>query len=174
MGRHVDTGDVVTSAGVAASLDCCLHLVRRLFGADAAQRLARRIVLSPHRQGGQAQFVEAPMPAADRANPLGLALDSVLADLGAPHSLDSVAALARMSRRTFTRKFQKRTGASFARWLSGQRLLKAQELLETTERSIEDVAALSGFGTATAMRQHFAGALKTSPARYRREFARAA
>jgi len=171
---YVDTGDIITSAGVAASLDCCLHIVRRLYGADAAQRLARRIVLSPHRQGGQAQFIEAPVPAAPTTDALSQALDAVLADLGRPHELDSVASLARMSRRTFTRKFQKRTGASFARWLSAQRLLKAQELLETTGRSIDDIADLTGFGTATSMRQHFAAALNTSPARYRREFARTA
>ena len=169
---YVDTGDIITSAGVAASLDCCLHIVRRLYGADAAQRLARRIVLSPHRQGGQAQFIEAPVPAAPTTDALSQALDTVLADLATPYELDRVAGLARMSRRTFTRKFQKRTGASFARWLSAQRLLKAQELLETTGRSIDDIADLTGFGTATSMRQHFAAALNTSPARYRREFAR--
>jgi transcriptional regulator GlxA family with amidase domain len=169
---YVDTGDIITSAGVAASLDCCLHIVRRLYGADAAQRLARRIVLSPHRQGGQAQFIEAAVPPVPATDPLALALDSVLADLGSPHELDSVAERAKMSRRTFTRKFQKKTGASFARWLSAQRLLKAQELLETTERSIDDIAFLTGFGTATSMRQHFSAALQTSPARYRREFAR--
>jgi transcriptional regulator GlxA family with amidase domain len=169
---YVDTGDIITSAGVAASLDCCLHIVRRLYGADAAQRLARRIVLSPHRQGGQAQFIEAPVAAAPATDALAQALDRVLADLGRAHELDSVADLARMSRRTFTRKFHKRTGLSFARWLSAQRLLKAQELLETTGRSIDDIADLSGFGTATSMRQHFAAALHTSPARYRREFAR--
>jgi len=169
---YVDAGDIITSAGVAASLDCCLHIVRRLYGADAAQRLARRIVLSPHRQGGQAQFIEAAVPPAPTTDPLAQALDSVLADLGSPHELDSVADRARMSRRTFTRKFQKKTGVSFGRWLGAQRLLKAQELLETTERSIDDIAFLTGFGTATSMRQHFSAALQTSPARYRREFAR--
>lgn len=169
---YVDTGDVITSAGVAASLDCCLHIVRRLYGADAAQRLARRIVLSPHRQGSQAQFIEAPVPPAPAADAMAQALDWVLADLGAPHELDSVAERARMSRRTFTRKFQKKTGASFARWLTAQRLLKAQEMLETTGRSIDDIAHLTGFGSATSMRQHFAASLNTSPARYRREFAR--
>jgi AraC family transcriptional activator FtrA len=170
---YVDEGDVITSAGVAAALDCCLHIVRKRYGAEPAQRLARRIVLSPHRQGGQAQFIERPLASAADPDPLSRALDGVLADLSGAHELDAVAAKARMSRRTFTRRFYARTGVTFARWLSAQRLQRAQELLETTGRSIEDVADLSGFGTATSMRQHFAAALGTSPARYRREFARA-
>jgi AraC family transcriptional activator FtrA len=171
---YVDEGDVITSAGVAASLDCCVHIVRRRYGADAAQRLARRIVLSPHRQGGQAQFVERAVVDAAEPDPLSRALDAVLLDLAAPHELDAVSAAAHMSRRTFTRKFHKRTGESFARWLSAQRLLRAQEMLETTTHSIDEIAARVGFGTATAMRQHFAAALTTSPAKYRREFARTA
>ena len=170
---YVDEGDVITSAGVAAALDCCLHIVRQRWGAEPAQRLARRIVLSPHRQGGQAQFIERPLATAPDADPLSRALDAVLADLAAPHELDSVAEKALMSRRTFTRRFRARTGVTFARWLTAQRVQRAQELLETTGRSIEDVAALSGFGTATSMRQHFVAALATSPVRYRREFARA-
>lgn len=171
---YVDTGDVVTSAGVAASLDCCLHVVRRHHGAEVAQRLARRIVLSPHRQGGQAQFIEHPVPAEARTDRLSQALDAVLADLGATHSLDSVAARAGMTRRTFTRRFQHQHGASFARWLNAQRVLFAQELLETTQHSVEAIADLAGFGTPTSMRQHFAASLATSPAQYRREFARRA
>src|SRR3569832_1329449 len=93
---YVDTGDIITSAGVAASLDCSLHIVRRLWGADAAQRLARRIVLSPHRQGGQAQFIEAAVPPAPTTDALAQALDSVLADLGAPHEHDSIAERAKL------------------------------------------------------------------------------
>lgn len=169
---YVDEGDIITSAGVAASLDCCLHIVRRRYGADAAQRLACRIVLSPHRQGGQAQFIERPLAPARDPDPLGRTLEAVLADLASPHDLDAVATRSHMSRRTFTRKFQKKTGASFARWLTAQRVLRAQELLETTTHSIDDVAHLCGFGTATSLRQHFAAELRTSPARYRREFAR--
>lgn len=168
---YVDTGDVITSAGVAAALDCCLHVVRRRYGADVAQRLARRIVLSPHRQGSQAQFIEHPEPPAARTDGLSRALEQVLADLAAAHDLDSVAAEANLTRRTFTRRFLKRTGLSFSRWLTAQRVARAQELLETTAASIEDVAALAGFGTATSLRQHFAAQLATTPAQYRREFA---
>jgi transcriptional regulator GlxA family with amidase domain len=171
---YVDTGDVVTSAGVAAALDCCLHIVRQRHGAEVAQRLARRIVLSPHRQGGQAQYIERPVLPTGRSDRLSRALDAVLADLAAPHSLDSVAAMAGMTRRTFTRHFQRQTGAGFAKWLAAQRVLRAQELLETTQLSIEDIAALTGFGTTTSLRQHFAAGLATSPARYRAEFARRA
>lgn len=169
---YVDTGDVITSAGVAAALDCCLHVVRRHYGADVAQRLARRIVLSPHRQGSQAQFIEHPEPPAPRIDGLSRALDGVLADLAAPHDLDSVAAAANLTRRTFTRHFSRRTGLSFSHWLAAQRVARAQELLETTAASIEEVSMLAGFGTATSLRQHFASQLATTPAQYRREFAR--
>ena len=170
---YVDTGDIVTSAGVAASLDCCIHIYRRLYGADAAQRLARRLVLSPHRQGGQAQFIDHRV-APERPDALSHALEAVLADLAAPHNIDSVATSAHMTRRTFTRRFLKTTGTSFSRWLTAQRVVRAQELLETTHRSIEDIAFVAGFGTAASMRQHFAAELSTSPLQYRREFARTA
>lgn len=168
---YVDTGDVVTSAGVAASLDCCLHVVRRHYGAEVAQRLARRIVLSPHRQGGQAQFIERPLMPTTRPDGLSRALEAVLGDLAAPHDLDSVANRAGMTRRTFTRHFQQQHGVSFARWLASRRIIRAQELLETSQRSVEEIAGLAGFGTPTSMRQHFAASLATSPAQYRREFA---
>jgi len=171
---YVDEGTVVTSAGVAASLDCCLHVVRRLFGAEPAQRLARHIVLPPHRQGGQAQFVETPMPTAPQDAWLSRAIQHVLADAAAPHSLDSVADAAGLTRRTFTRRFQKQIGTSFSRWLAGHRLSLAQRLLETSGHSIEDVARLSGFGTPVSLRQHFRIELSTTPDTYRREFAMSA
>jgi AraC family transcriptional regulator, transcriptional activator FtrA len=167
---YVDEGDVMTSAGVAASLDCCLHLVRQRFGVAAARNLARRIVLSPHRQGGQAQFIEQPVPAAARVDLLAKAMDHVLANLEATHELDSICQRAGMTRRTFTRHFYARTGMSFARWLRSQRLIFARQMLEETNRPIEDVATLAGFGTATSLRQHFAAVFKTTPTRHRREF----
>ena len=171
---YVDAGQVVTSAGVAASLDCCLHLLRQRYGAQPAQRVARRLVLPPHRQGGQAQYIERPVEVSHETDGLSRALEGVLAALEAPHSLDAVAARANMTRRTFTRRFQAATGTSFAKWLVQQRVLRARELLETTARPVEDVAALAGFGTAASLRQHFAAQLATSPALYRREFARRA
>ncbi len=169
---YVDDGDIVTSAGVAAGLDCCLHIVRARYGAEVALRLARHIVLSPHRQGGQAQFIERPLaktPAADRFTQ---ALDTVRATLGQTQSLDRVAQAAGLTRRTFTRRFQKSIGTSFGEWLAGQRIEFAQRLLEATEKSMDIVAFEAGFGSATSLRQHFAARLRTSPAQYRREFSK--
>lgn len=171
---YVDHGDVVTSAGVAAGLDCCLHIVRARYGAEAALRLARQIVLSPHRQGGQAQFIEHPLAKSADADRFTRALDAVRATLGEAHSLDSVAEAAGLTRRTFTRRFQKSIGTSFGEWLIGQRIELAQRLLEATEKSMDIVAYEAGFGSATSLRQHFAARLRTSPAQYRREFSRRA
>ncbi|CAN7377345.1 GlxA family transcriptional regulator [Mesorhizobium sp. LjRoot246] len=171
---YVDNGDVVTSAGVAAGLDCCLHIVRARYGAEAALRLARQIVLSPHRQGGQAQFIEHPVARSADADRFTQALDAVRATLGETHSLDSVAEAAGLTRRTFTRRFQKSIGTSFGDWLTSQRIELAQRLLEATEKSMDMVAFEAGFGSATSLRQHFSARLRTSPAQYRREFSRRA
>ncbi|TJV26144.1 MAG: helix-turn-helix domain-containing protein [Mesorhizobium sp.] len=171
---YVDNGDIVTSAGVAAGLDCCLHIVRARYGAEAALRLARQIVLSPHRQGGQAQFIEHPVERSADADRFTQALDAVRAALGETHSLDSVAEAAGLTRRTFTRRFQKSIGTSFGDWLTSQRIELAQRLLEATEKSMDLVAFEAGFGSATSLRQHFAARLRTSPAQYRREFSRRA
>lgn len=171
---YIDNGDVVTSAGVAAGLDCCLHVVRARYGAEAALRLARQIVLSPHRQGGQAQFIERPIARTGNADRFTQALETVRKTLGDPHSLDSVAGLAGLTRRTFTRRFQKTIGTSFGDWLTDQRVQLAQRLLEATEKSMDTVAFEAGFGSATSLRQHFAARLRTSPAQYRREFSRSA
>ncbi|MER8432804.1 helix-turn-helix domain-containing protein [Mesorhizobium caraganae] len=169
---YVDDGDIVTSAGVAAGLDCCLHIVRARYGAEVALRLARHIVLSPHRQGGQAQFIERPLAKTPTADRFTQALDTVRATLGQTHSLDRVAEAAGLTRRTFTRRFQKSMGTSFGEWLAGQRIELAQRLLEATEKSMDMVAFEAGFGSATSLRQHFAARLRTSPAQYRREFSR--
>ncbi|WP_162931576.1 helix-turn-helix domain-containing protein [Mesorhizobium sp. DCY119] len=169
---YVDNGDVVTSAGVAAGLDCCLHIMRARYGAEATLRLARRIVLSPHRQGGQAQFIEKPVAKAPATDRFMQALDDVRASLDRAHSLDRVADDAGLTRRTFTRRFQKTVGTSFGDWLTDQRVTLAQRLLESTEKSIDAIAFEAGFGSATSLRQHFAARLKTSPAQYRREFSK--
>ncbi|MER9253891.1 helix-turn-helix domain-containing protein [Mesorhizobium sp. M0598] len=171
---YIDNGDVVTSAGVAAGLDCCLHVVRARYGAEAALRLARQIVLSPHRQGGQAQFIERPIARTGNADRFTQALEAVRKTLGEPHSLDNVAGLAGLTRRTFTRRFQKTIGTSFGDWLTDQRVQLAQRLLEATEKSMDTVAFEAGFGSATSLRQHFAARLRTSPAQYRREFSKSA
>lgn len=169
---YIDNGDVMTSAGVAAGLDCCLHIVRARYGAEAALRLARQIVLSPHRQGGQAQFIERPIARTGNADRFTQALDAVHRTLGGTHSLDSVAAAAGLTRRTFTRRFQKSIGTSFGDWLIDQRIALAQRLLEATEKSMDTVAFEAGFGSATSLRQHFAARLRTSPGQYRREFSK--
>ncbi|TIS87977.1 helix-turn-helix domain-containing protein [Mesorhizobium sp.] len=169
---YVDDGDVVTSAGVAAGLDCCLHVVRARYGAEAALRLARQIVLSPHRQGGQAQFIERPLAKSENTDRFAQALDTVVRTLGDAHSLDSVAGAAGLTRRTFTRRFQKSIGTSFGDWLTEQRVQLAQRLLESTSQSMDAVAFQAGFGSATSLRQHFAARLRTSPAQYRREFSK--
>ncbi|PBB82710.1 AraC family transcriptional regulator [Mesorhizobium sp. WSM3879] len=169
---YVDEGDIVTSAGVAAGLDCCLHIVRARYGAEAALRLARHVVLSPHRQGGQAQFIERPLAPTPNADRFTKALDGVRATLGEAHTLDSVAESAGLTRRTFTRRFQKTTGTSFGNWLAEQRVALAQRLLEQTDKSMDMVAFEAGFGSATSLRQHFAARLRTSPMQYRREFSK--
>ncbi|MBZ9810030.1 helix-turn-helix domain-containing protein [Mesorhizobium sp. BR1-1-9] len=171
---YVDNSDVVTSAGVAAGLDCCLHIVRARYGAEAALRLARQIVLSPHRQGGQAQFIERPLARSADTDKFTQALDAVRATLGEAHSLDRVAEAAGLTRRTFTRRFQKLIGTSFGDWLIEQRLELAQRLLEATEKSMDMVAFEAGFGSAASLRQHFSARLRTSPTQYRREFSRRA
>ncbi|UVK40905.1 helix-turn-helix domain-containing protein [Mesorhizobium sp. AR10] len=169
---YVDDGDIMTSAGVAAGLDCCLHLVRARYGAEAALRLAREIVLSPHRQGGQAQFIERPIARVQDPDRFTQALDMVRRTLGETHSLDRVADAAGLTRRTFTRRFQKTIGTSFGDWLTDQRVALAQRLLEATEKSMDAVAFEAGFGSATSLRQHFAARLRTSPMQYRREFSK--
>jgi len=168
---YVDSGQVITSAGVAAALDCCLHIVRRMWGAEAANQLARRLVLAPHRQGGQAQFIERPVSKRAAVDAFARALDAVQATLNDAHDLDSVAARAGLTRRTFTRRFQKAYGQSFGQWLIDRRVALARQLLETTERPVEDIAFEAGFGSAVTLRQHFTARLGVAPAQYRRSFA---
>ncbi|SIT47413.1 Transcriptional regulator, AraC family [Paraburkholderia ribeironis] len=167
---YVDAGNVLTSAGTAAGLDCCLHLLRNLCGAQVANHVARRLVVSPHRQGGQAQFVEQPMPPNLRGDRLSGLLDWVSGNLDLPHTLDTLATRALMSRRTFTRRFRLATGTTVHAWLLAQRLARAQQLLESSDESVEAIAGIAGFGSAASLRQHFADAFRTSPSAWRREF----
>jgi transcriptional regulator GlxA family with amidase domain len=122
---YVDDGDVITSAGVAAGLDCCLHLLRRFCGAEAANRLARQLVIAPHRQGGQAQFIERPLPVSGSDGRFSQVLDWVTKHLDQAHGIDALATRAAMSRRNFTRHFRQATGTSFKQWLLTQRLAHA-------------------------------------------------
>jgi transcriptional regulator GlxA family with amidase domain len=168
---YVDDGDVLTSAGTAAAIDLCLHLLRTLDGAEVANRVARRMVVAPHRAGGQAQFMETPLPPSGEDAFAGTTAWA-LENLDQPLTVDELAARSHMSRRTFTRRFRARMGASPLQWLLQQRTLRAQRLLETTDLPIEAVAHRSGFGSAVALRSHFQAALGTSPREYRVAFSR--
>ncbi|RAS37880.1 helix-turn-helix domain-containing protein [Paraburkholderia bryophila] len=167
---YVDDGNVLTSAGTAAGLDCCLHVLRKMCGAEVANYVARRLVVSPHRQGGQAQYVQQPIPPNLRGDRLSGLLDWVSGNLDVPHTLDTLAARALMSRRTFTRRFRLATGTTVGAWLLAQRLARAQQLLESSDESVEAIAAIAGFGSTASLRQHFAEAFCTSPSAWRREF----
>ncbi|SEO14694.1 Transcriptional regulator GlxA family, contains an amidase domain and an AraC-type DNA-binding HTH domain [Duganella sp. CF517] len=169
---YVDAGQVLTSAGVAAGLDCCLHLLRQLRGADAANRVARQLVIAPHRQGGQAQFIERPLPVSSSDGRFAGVLEWVTQRLAQAHSIDALAERAAMSRRNFTRHFRQATGTSFKQWLLGQRLAHAQWMLESGDASIEVVAQQAGFGSALSLRQYFRTVLQTSPSAYRGAYRR--
>jgi AraC family transcriptional activator FtrA len=169
---YVDEGDVLTSAGSAAGIDLCLHLVRRDFGTEAANRVARRLVVPPHRDGGQAQFIERPIPVPRESARIGPLLDAMRADLTRHWQAVVLANRAGMSLRTFLRRFEDATGTTPAQWLLGERLARAKELLEQSDASIEAVAAAAGFGMAATMRHHFRRHLATTPAAYRSRFGR--
>lgn len=165
---YVEDRGVVTSAGTAAGIDACLHLVRRELGAVAAAQIARRMVVPPHRDGGQAQFIETPLPIeADTLAPL---LAWMTEHLHQDQPVPDLAARALMSERTFARRFRAETGTTPAAWLVRQRVLRAQELLERTHAPVEEIARECGFGTAAVLRHHFSRTLGTSPLAYRRTF----
>jgi transcriptional regulator GlxA family with amidase domain len=165
-----DHGDVITSAGVAAALDCCLHVVRADLGERVATEVARSLVLAPHRDGSQAQFIPAPVAPSAGGGAVDVAMSWAQARLGTPVDLDTWADAVHLSRRTFTRQFRARTGTSPTRWLLHQRLARARVLLETTDDPVETVARRAGFGSAVAMRQHFADRFRTSPHQHRAAF----
>lgn len=167
---YVDEGHIVTSAGAAAGIDCCLHLVRQMLGAEMASRIARRMVVPPFRRGGQAQFIEQPVPEAPTDRRMARLLEQVQRHLDQDHSLDAIAEKAAMSRRSFTRHFRQLTGSSFGDWLLAQRLSEAQRLLETTQLPLERIAMAIGLGSPVTLRQHFQRAYRTSPMQYRRTF----
>ena len=166
---YVDEGDVLTSAGVAAGVDLCLHIVRRDHGAELAARVARRIVVAPHREGGQAQFIERPIagPGSGSLEPTRAWARERLAE---PLDVRTMARHACVSERTFARRFRAETGTTPLRWLLAQRVLEARRLLEATDLPVETVAGRAGFGTAASLREHFARATATTPTAYRRAF----
>lgn len=167
---YVADGNVVTSAGTVAAVDCCLHLVRQRHGADVANRMARQLVTPPHREGGQAQYIERPMPQNATESHLSGVLEWAREHLSESLSVDTLADVAKMSRRTFTRRFGEATGTTVTKWLNVERVSRAQQLLETTDLPIERIAAEAGFGTPLSLRQQFSTQLGTSPSDYRRSF----
>lgn len=168
---YVDEGDVLTSAGAAASIDLCLYLVRIDFGAEIANAVARSLVVQPHRDGGQAQFVESPLPARPGDGALHGTLDWAVTHLGEPLTVDVLSDRAAMSPRTFARRFRAATGTTPHRWISQQRVRLAQRLLETTDFTVDHIADRCGLGTAANLRLHFDALVGVSPAAYRRSFA---
>lgn len=168
---YIEDDGLLTSAGTVAGIDCCLHLVRQRLGAQTTNHLARRLVVAPHRQGGQAQFIEQPLPDSAQDGRLGELLVWLRQNLDQAHSLDSLAQRVLMSRRTFTRHFRQLTGTTVSQWLQAERLALAQRLLETTEHSVQAIAGLAGFGSAVSLRQQFSAAFGLPPLGYRRAFA---
>jgi transcriptional regulator GlxA family with amidase domain len=168
---YVDDDPVLTSAGTAAGIDLCLHLVRKEQGADVANAIARAMVVAPHRAGGQAQFVETPVPEPDPNSTLAPVLEWAVGHLDAELSVEVLAARAHMSERTFTRRFKAVTGTTPYAWVLQQRLLLAEQLLEgRPDLSMEEVASRAGFGVAAAMRHHFVRERGTPPSAYRQTF----
>jgi len=168
---YVQDGNVLTSAGTAAALDCCLHLLRSRAGAAVANHAARMLVLAPHRNGGQAQFIECAVPLqAPRSERMGQLLDALRADLARTPALDAVAAQLHMSRRTFSRQFRATTGMALGPWLVQQRLARAQQLLESTDASLESIASQCGLGSAQNLRLQFRKVLGLTPQQWRRQF----
>jgi len=173
---YVDDGQILTSAGTGAGIDLCLHLIEADHGAAVANMVARRMVVPPHRLGGQAQYVVAPAsgpvaaPSTGAAPSIGMVLDWARSNLDRPLTVPDLASRAMVSPRTFARRFAEATGTSPLRWLKSERVRVAQQLLETTDEPVERIARRTGFGTAANLRQHFGRATSVSPQAYRQLF----
>lgn len=167
---YVQDGKIITSAGTAAGLDACLHLLRQEIGAEAANIVARRMVVAPQRDGGQAQFIAKPIPEAASLS-LAPVTDWMLQNLRRDLTVEQLAARAHMSPRTFARRFRADMGTTPAAWLNRQRVLHAQRLLEQTDLGLDRIADECGFGSAAVLRQNFARTLDTTPTAYRARFA---
>ncbi|WP_033667728.1 transcriptional regulator FtrA [Salinispora fenicalii] len=167
---YIDDGNVLTSAGSAAGLDLCLHIVRRDYGAAIANAIARRLVVQPHRDGGQAQFIEAPVTADPADERVAASMAWALAHLAEAITIDALARQAHMSARSYLRHFTRATGTTPIRWLIHQRIQASLALLETTGTPIEKIAEAVGFDTAVTYRHHFTHTMQTSPSAYRRAF----
>jgi transcriptional regulator GlxA family with amidase domain len=165
----VDDGEILTSAGAASGIDICLHIVRRDHGSELANRVARRCVVPPLREGGQAQYIEQPVPEPSTAS-TAATRDWALARLGDPLTLTDLAAHAGMSLRTFARRFNDEVGLSPGRWIVQQRVARARHLLEASDLSVDRIAGEVGFATGASLRQHLQATIGVSPQTYRRTF----
>jgi transcriptional regulator GlxA family with amidase domain len=167
---YVADDNILTSAGTASAIDAGLHLVREVHGSAVATALARRMVVPPHRDGGQAQYIESPVAATGEAPTRQPLLAEVLASLEQPHTVETLAARAHMAPRTFARRFRAETGATPHDWLTNQRVLLARRLLEESDLGIDAIATRAGFGSAATLRHHFAQRMSTTPQAYRSTF----
>ncbi|MEV0528013.1 helix-turn-helix domain-containing protein [Streptomyces sp. NPDC050439] len=167
---YVDEGQVLTSAGEAAGIDLCLHMIRRDHGAAVAAEVARRTVVPPHREGGQAQYIRRPVAEPRRLTSTGRAREWAQERLGEPLTLAEMAEQESMSVRTFSRRFREETGLTPMQWLTQRRVDRARELLEETDRTVDRIATEAGFGTGASLRQHFQAGVGVSPGAYRVTF----
>jgi transcriptional regulator GlxA family with amidase domain len=167
----VDDGNLITSAGTAAGIDACLHLVRRELGSAVTNVIARRMVVPPQRDGGQRQYIDQPIPLRCSEG-FAPQLDWILANLHKPHTVASLAARAKMSARTFARRFVEETGTTPMQWVTDQRVLYARRMLEESDLDVDRVAERVGFGNATLLRHHFRRIVGVTPSGYRRSFSR--
>ncbi|MGW4464552.1 GlxA family transcriptional regulator [Micromonospora sp. NBC_01796] len=167
---YVQDGNLLTGAGTAAGIDACLHLVRQEHGSAIATKLARRMVVPPHRDGGQSQYIEAPIPRTPDAPTLEPVLGWLVSHLDQNLTVDELAARSHMAPRTFARRFRAETGTTPHDWLTNQRILLARRLLEETELGVEAVATRAGFGDAATLRHHFTRRVGTTPHAYRTLF----
>ena len=170
---YAEDGHLVTSAGIGAGVDCCLFLVRQFYGFRVANKIARILVIPPFREGGQAQFIEQPVPVSLQDTRIGDVLAYVQDHLREAHTLESLAQHASMSRRTFVRHFEKATGMTVGRWITSQRLRRGCELLEGTSLSVEEIAEEIGFNTSSLFRHHFRACYRVSPRTWRKNFSNA-
>ncbi len=167
---YVDDDNIITSAGTAAALDCCLYIIRQRFGSEVANQIARRMIVPPHREGGQAQFIAQPVPETTRDARINNLIDYLQHNISQPLNLDTLAESVAMSRRTLTRHFMKATGMSVASWITAERLRRSQLLLESSNLPIEAVAEQVGYLSAVTWRQQFKARFGVSPAEWRKTF----
>ncbi|HHX8508063.1 TPA: GlxA family transcriptional regulator [Vibrio diabolicus] len=167
---YVEDSGVITSAGTAAGIDCCLYVFRKYYSSTIANRVARRMVVPPYRDGGQAQFIDQPIPVTTSDSRINALMDNIRRDINQKYSLDELADSVMMSRRTFTRKFNRATGMSFGEWLTAERLNLAQDLLESTDLSIEQIVAKTGFSSVLIFRDKFKERYEVTPNRWRKTF----